>query len=616
MASRRPLAAVAVAAAAALLASGCANIPTVGRPTQVKGISTEQGQPSVQPIPPVPAASMNELDIVQGFIAASASFAHKHAAARAFLEPKLQRTWQPGWAAAIVTGLIPKVSKEPNGPVNMNGESALLATVTVTAHQVATISDVGRYLNSPASTTYTFQLARVGNQWRITGLPSPSSLLLLTQADFQEVYQPRNLYVWTPSDQTSNQTSIQTATPTTTQALVPEPVFAPQEGTSATASSVAQNLIKALLANQAHTSWLGSDTESRFPRGTRLLGRVDVDGQTATVNLGGAAARASPPQFEQMAAQLVVTLTSKSYTQPPVARWITLEVNGRLRPIGGRPFVGLSHYAHLVPGFASGLPLYFIDSNGLVSELRPGTRAQPIQKPLATGQSPFSLIAVSGGSQPQFAGTLTTSRGCVIYYGGLTRLGSLAHQTIPIAHSGPCTSVDWDSHGNIWAVAGHAVWVLPPGSRQPTEVPLPQLPSGKLPREVLALSVAPDGVRAALLIRNKNSPPQVALTAIGGSGVNITFSSAITIGSGLADPVALSWYDADHVMALSRSQLYEVPINGSTPIPAGPAPNARSVTAAGPGQVATAGSGVILTSTGPNQSQQPAAKGTSPTYPG
>jgi hypothetical protein len=69
-------------------------------------------------------------------------------------------------------------------------------------------------------------------------------------------------------------------------------------------------------------------------------------------------------------------------------------------------------------------------------------------------------------------------------------------------------------------------------------------------------------------------------------------------------------------MVLAQSQLYEVPVNGGEPEPAGPAPGARSVTAAGPGQVATGGNGVILTSTGPNQSQQPAAKGSSPTYPG
>ncbi len=600
MARLRPLAAVAVAASAALLASGCANIPTVGRPTQVRGVS-QPGQPSVQPVPPVPQANMNELDIVQGFIAASASFAHHHAAARAFLDPRLRRTWQPGWAAAIVVGLTPKVSGKLAGPVNLNGESALLATVTVTAHQVATISDAGRYLNSPASTMYKFRLARAGNQWRIISLPSPSSLLLLTQADFKEVYQPRNLYVWTPD----------------LQALVPEPVFAPQEGTSASAASVAQNLIRALLTNQAQSSFMGSDTKSLFPRGTRLLGNVDVDGQTATVNLNRAAGRVSPARFKLMAAQLVVTLTSSSYAQPPVAGSVMLEVNGRVRPIDGRPVVGWHRFAHFVPTASHRLPMYFISKAGLISELRPGTLPQPVQKPLAIGQRPFGLIAVSGGSQPQLAATLSTARGCVIYYGSLTRLASLHHQAIPIPHSGPCTSVDWDRHGNIWAVASNAVWVLQPGGRQPIEVPRAPLPGGGPPAyKVLSLSVAGDGVRAAMLIKNKNGTQQVALTAIGGSGTSISFSSAVITGPALTDPIALSWYDADHLVVLSQSQLYEVPVNGGALIPVGPAPGAVQVAAAGPGQVATAGGGVILTSSGPNESQQPAAKGTSPTYPG
>lgn len=604
MASRRPptlrpLAVITVAALAVLLASGCANIPTGGRPTQVKGAS-EQGQPSVQPVPPVPQNSMNELEFVQGFIAASASFAHHHAAARAFLDPKLQRTWRPGWAAAIVSGLTPKVSKQANGPVNLNGASALLATVTVTAHQVATISDVGRYINAPASPTLKFQLARVGGQWRITGLPSPSSLLLLTQAVFQQVYQPRNLYVWASDG----------------RSLVPEPAFAPQEGTSASAATVAQNLVEALLANQAKSSWLGPATKSAFPRGTKLLD-VDVDGQNATVNLGGAAAKVGSRQLGQMAQQLAVTLTSNSYSQPAVAGSVTIEVNGRVRSIGGRTPLGPQRFEHLVPGFGHGLPLYYIGSSGLVSELSPTLAPHAIQKPLADGQHPFGLIAVSGGSGPQFAGTLTTSRGCDIYYGPLARLPSLHHSAIPIAHSGPCTSVGWDSHGNLWAVAGQEVWVLPPNGRQPIDVLLPALPGGAPPKyKVEALSVAPDGVRVALLIRNHDGSREVALTAIVGTGASTTFSSAVAIGAGLADPVALSWYDADHVMVLAKSQLYEVPVNGGAPVPAGPAPGARTVTAAGPGQVATGGSGEILTSTGPNQSQQPATKGSSPTYPG
>ena len=78
-----------------------------------------------------------------------------------------------------------------------------------------------------------------------------------------------------------------------------------------------------------------------------------------------------------------------------------------------------------------------------------------------------------------------------------------------------------------------------------------------------------------MLIRNKDGTQQVALTAIGGSGTSISFSSTVIIGPALTDPIALSWYDADHLVVLSRSQLYEVPVNGGAPIPAGPAPGRR-----------------------------------------
>jgi hypothetical protein len=590
---------VAVAAVAAVLASGCANVPTQGRATEVTG-DGQQGHYNLETVPPVPHPGMSENAIVRGFIAASASLVNSHAAARAFLDDQLQSSWRPGPAAAVVTGLTAKGSRF--GPVTRDGQPALLGTVTVTAHQVATISDVGRYVTTPTSAVYKFHLARVDKQWRITALPSRSTLLL-SQFDFKEDYQPRNLYDWTADY----------------RSLVPEPVFAPQEGSGNSPASVVRELVRGLLTNQAQSSWLGPDTKSEF-RGVRLLG-VNVDEQTATVDLGGTAAKVSRSQFKRLAAQLVVTLTSTSYSQPAVAGAVTLEVDGRVRPIDGRTVIYHSRYRSLVPNPPSGTPLYFIAKSGQVSELRPDTKPQPIQKPLADGQRPFSLIAVSGGSRPQFAGVMNTTRACDIYYGSVAQLGSLHQLPIPIPHSGPCTSLSWDSHGNIWAVTSQsAVWVVPAGSRQPAEVVLPALPvppSGKPPPtyKVLDLNVAPDGVRVAMLIKIKNRT-EVALTAIGGHGTSTAFSSITTIGADVSQPIALSWYDAYHVMALAGNQLYELPVNDGEPIPAGPATGATMMTAAGLGEVATAGNGVILTSSGPNQSQQPATKGTDPTYPG
>jgi hypothetical protein len=68
---------------------------------------------------------------------------------------------------------------------------------------------------------------------------------------------------------------------------------------------------------------------------------------------------------------------------------------------------------------------------------------------------------------------------------------------------------------------------------------------------------------------------------------------------------------------VSRSQLYQVPANGGRALAVGAVQlDTRSVTALGPGQVATSGSGEVFTSSGPDENQEPAAKGTSPAYPG
>lgn len=602
MARLRAIATSAAAAmAAAALASACATIPAAGRPTQVTG-ANGQGQPFVQPVPPKPEPSWSERAIVQGFMAASASVADHHAAARAFLSKQLRKTWRPGWAAAVLGGQ-PTITLGKVGPRNILGETTPVATVTMTGHQLATISNIGQYLVSPASQDYTFKLARFGKQWLITQLPEPSSVLLLTQTDFEQVYQPRNLYVWSRNG----------------QSLLPEPAFAPLEGVDAN-RTVATNLVTALLTNQPQASWLGSDTTTAFPRGTKLLGpakaQVAINGSTAVVNLSGAAAKAGPDQLAHMAAQLVTTLTSTSYAQTAISRSVVLEINGRPRTIMGRQVLQPDLFQPLIPGYRQPRsPLYFLESSGAISELVPGgDKPQVVQRPRDKEQSRFSVIAVSPSGDSQFAGAVKARNGCVIYYGALGTIATLRHAMI--SGPGPCTSLSWDSQGNIWTVADQTVWVLPAGTRQPMNVAPPPLP-GIGPYRVLALRVAPDGVRAAMLLQRPGGPRQLALTAINGTGASIVFSAAVTVGASVTDPVALSWYDSDHLIVLSRSQLYEVPANGGPAIAvAGVSLNTQSVTALGPGQIATAAGGRVLTSTGPDENQEPVAKGTSPAYPG
>jgi hypothetical protein len=598
----------------AVLAAGCATVPTAGLPEPVTGPSG-QARPYVQLVPPKPNASWLPSDIVSGFLAASASFTNKHAAARRFLAPQLRKSWKPSWAVTVVAGGS-TVQASHIGPTSIEGESNTFETVKVTGEQLATISNVGQYLDNPGSRVYKFRLARFGNQWLISKLPTPSSLLL-NQTDFEEVYQPRNLYFWAPQG----------------SAMVPEPVFAPLQDTYA---DVATNLVDALLlSNQDQKSWLASATTTAFPRGTSRAGPVQIIGPSAVVNLRGAAASASAGQLHNMAAQLVTTLTSTSYGQPPLSRSVVLKVNGKVREIDGQQTQLPEKYDELVPGSrASSPPLYYLTTDGAVGELSgdPLSRVA-VRGPAGRGSIPFAAIAVSSGAvssgavssgavssggQPQLAATSASGKGCVIYSGPLGSTAPLTRRRLPDPGGGACTSLSWDSRGDIWAVSGQTIWVLPPDGGSPESLTPPVLP-GSHPSayRVRSLQVASDGVRVAMLIQERDGTHQVVLAGISVSGTAVNLGQPTTVGASLPDPTALSWYDPDHLILLDRSQLYEVPANGGAAVPVGAVPaGTESVTAAGPGQIATTGNSQILMSTGPDQSQKFVAKGSGATYPG
>jgi hypothetical protein len=591
--------ALAVAAAAAL-AGGCAGVPTVGQPQQVKGASGQAEQQFVQPIPPVPGRDWSARQVVQGFLAASASFAGAPAAAR-FLSPPLRQTFKPANTVTVLSGPLRPLARRI-GSRTIEGESTVVQTISLTGQQLAIISDVGQYVDNPAPRTYVFQLARYHGQWLIIHLPNESGVLL-TQSNFVQVYQPRNLYVFSPL--------------AGGQGLVPEPVFAPQQDTY---SDLAQDLIKALLDTSQEKAWLSPATNTAFTPGMRLK-KVTIVGSDAVVDLGGAVDGLDADQLGQMAAQLVATLTSTSYGQAPISKSVTLELNGQVPPEISKESLDPQTVQAKVPGTrASTTPLYYLNASGAVSELQSGHN-RTVRGPAGRGQTPLSMIAVSPTRPTQLAGTLASGPDCVVYYGSLSGSGELSHATISDHR---CGSLSWDTLGDIWAVSGNAVYVLRPGSQQPVQVGLPPQPGNSpSPYRVLSLRVAPDGVRVAMLVQQPDGVRRLLLTAVTRVHSQIAMVQADNIiGTSLttdsaAQPSSLSWYDPDHLIVLAGTQLYEVPVNGGDAIAGGPVPRGtESITAAGPGRIAAVSQGEILTSSGPEQIQQPAVKGTSPAYPG
>ena len=183
--------------------------------------------------------------------------------------------------------------------------------------------------------------------------------------------------------------------------------------------------------------------------------------------------------------------------------------------------------------------------------------------------------------------------------------------------------MSWDARGDLWVTADGIVWMLPPngGSATPVDVPVP---AGD---DVTDFMVAPDGVRVVMIVRDgPNSHVEVGAVTHSGQAVMMQ-GGPVTIGAGIPQPDALSWYGTDDVIVLadsdssSSAQLYEVPLNGGPPTVIATPGDAVSVTATSPeGTVADIAIGLpgakMMVSTDLGAFQPTRVGGESPAYPG
>jgi hypothetical protein len=538
-----------VAAAVAIAAGGCAAVPTSGAVQQFGGAAQNGVNPQdySQPIVRGPGPGWTPKEIVEGFVAANASFVGNHERAKEYLDPTARQTWNPQWAVNVVSSW--RVSTPVSLPKRVTGtdsRAGVEVSVNVTGLQVGTLTAAGLPLPSPGSAkqTVTFTLEKLGGQWRIS---NPPQTLLLTQSAFQRVYQPRNVYFLAGSGRTT---------------LVPDAVFVPEPDTN---TQLAFGLATALLQNPR--GWLEGAAVTGFPAKSTVIG-VKINGPNAVVDLGGKAAAASQLQEKQMAAQLAWTFASG----PPSIQSVELEVNGRPLPIRGNQLQLLNAYSDWMPGPSAGSNLYYIDSGGSVKVLSgpPGSGQLGSANPVPDRLPPLRSIAVSPDGR-WIAGISATGKAVYAW--------NLAHKAAPVrewpSSSSPCTSLSWDQQGDLWITAGGSVWLLPPGKDSAT-------PVSASADTVTSFQVAADGVRAVMILSSGAPLQLVAISRSGGPSLG----SPVAIGSGITDPESLSWYDANNVIVLdassSGSQLYEVPLNGGPLIFIQSQPNIMSVTATNP----------------------------------
>jgi hypothetical protein len=623
--------ALGAAALLAVTAAGCVSMPNGGPvlPYAVSPSGNGQAQPYLQFVPQPPIPNAEPADIVRGFLAASASFVGQQRVAREYLTPEASHAWRPGWSAIVfrngpnvqhvvstrispsaheklsaTASASPRPTRQPTATSSRAANTR--STVTVGGTVEASLSGPGTYAvprpTPKGHSTYSYDLIMYHGQWRISRAPDT---LLLTHTEFDADYQLRNLYFFDPSG----------------QHLVPDPVYVPSQ---ATQEDLVNGLVQDLIA-QPTGDWLANGaTQTAFPKGTRQLGRVTVDGSTASVNLGGAIAHSQTAVKLQVSAQLLWTLNGAGQGAQQVQS-VALSVNGIpfVPPNAqGNPVQGIRSPAHQAYKPIVGPPdndFYYIDSHGQLLHKDGLSASKPaLVARIGTG---YRSLAVSPDGD-YFA----VLRDGVVY---TAPMGS-GKLTLRDGGSG-FTSLSWDRNDNLWA-AGPMNVVMLPATPKPnggsSPVAVVQYPSDTCPGTtggVTELRIAPDGVRVALVIAGQQ--PMLAFGAIvvqdqSRAGqqqflVQVNLSPFFVCGQPGAFR-SLSWYGTDDVFALAQdgTALTEYPVNGGTQATIQGKAGTQSITARMGGGVIAGVGDTMFIDPGATGVWTAVGAGLSPAYPG
>jgi Lipoprotein LpqB beta-propeller domain/Sporulation and spore germination len=598
--------------------AGCVGMPNSGSPGTFSATPHDTSQDSdfIGAVPAGPQPNWSPADMVTGFLNATVSYPAYSAIAGEYLASSVPRSWAPNWSVTVVDQVV----VSPEATFSDGGRRAV---VDVTGTVQASFNGTGQYvgaqqgLHGTQTADQQFTLVKEDKQWRIT---NPPKYRMLTEPDFAQVYKPQDLYFFDSIG----------------QVLVPDAVFVP---TGTSSASLATNLVRALL-NNPQPKWLqgtGNPTPPAItafpPHSTAKNIDLAVDGTTATVNLTGAAASASPADREQMATQLVWTLTGQPGS-PPDIQAVQLEFNGKpwtpssppcLEAGAQSPALKQAMYDCKNPyPVATSSAFYYVANGqawsrcaseaqvttGSVGQVVPvfdrtGAAAlnqsckssvqassHAVPPPQTHGPPPLSMVAVSPDGK-YLAGVAPGGNTVTVWASGAAKPSSTL--SLP-----GVTAINWDRRDYLWVAQGDNTTMVVQTNDSSNHAEIPNLfPAGK----ILGLSIAPDGVRVAAIVQ-ADSGPAVELAAIDGGKpgpdqpepgkpgpvrpanplTRTSIGSTVQLGPNVTNPIALTWYDADDLLVLDgagdQTSLWEVPVDGqpATKLP-GVLPGAISITA-------------------------------------
>jgi hypothetical protein len=570
MSSRR-LFAAAVALSATL--TGCASIPTSGDPETVKAAGAPaQSEPQVRVIAQGPRPADSPLSIVSGFLEASGTTEEGFATARKYLAPETR------WTARGIT----IYDQDQFALVERTGDRVVLTTVAV-----GRVDDQGVYMAESVerAVQVSFQLAKVGGDWRIA---SPPAGLYVSQQDFEREYlEIDNYYI---------------ARPPRTSVLVPDPVYIPRAQASPTAR------LDSLLRGPSR--WLSAVAMTATPTGARLAEPVSILSGVALVRLTPESVPIEGVERDLMLAQIVMTLT-----QDPEINQVEIRAAGQPALSFGDAGNTVLRRQDVVPYLPADLrppppPAYFLRDGAAF------TAGQSVGPGPFPADTELAEIAVSPGGGTQLAGisadrtTLWTAR------------GDEPKQLTVRARGTNLRSLSFDGDGDLWVVEGVAKETVvrrypPTGASQ--RVSISRTTSGFEAQQITRLRVAADGVRIAMLLDTIEGA-QVYLAQAPENGGGLRIVAPRRMAASLFDPRSVDWADPGHLVVVAaernaQPQPFGVSLSG--PIePLAPVLAGITEASASFGQPMIAASKKQIWRLRDDGTWSPEGPGSAPTYPG
>lgn len=546
----------------ALLLSGCGGIPDSSGVVQRQEIGRAPDEPPVDVQPEVPTPGGTPAQIAAGFVYAHTGIDDRQSTAKQFLTPAAERSWDPDQGIAVLR----------NGSLAVEQHGT---QVTITATVLATVSTDGRMtqLSRPTVSTLRLPMQRVDGEWRVSSVPR-SLGLWLTSSSFDNLYQQRTIYYGAANEQ---------------KVLVPDQRWLPKRGSIT-------SMTKAVLSPPA--SWFSSSVRRSVPTSTHLVGSVPVSATgVATIALSEDALLAAPQDRATLWAAMVETL--KDITQ---VNRVEITVNGAPFPAPGVSSDAVSAddigYRVVTPTYQS---VIVRDAEGLHwddqrrTDIGRPQRGSPDLGDLPEISANWHWLAADAKTQ-EIAGVYGDNQTVGRWVGGrLHQVPPFGRQLVRPAYdgvnglwvAGQSLGTDSGAPAKPAATAGPAtVWVIntrrPAASVQPEPIVVPGL-GGK---DILSVAVAPDGQRAALVLRDRAT--QATVVQVYGvvrdrddQAVRLTTPHVLNASILAASDV--SWIDGTTVAVLGRVssdpgvvQPVRVPLN-DTAEPLGAVPGAQQV---------------------------------------